>query len=186
MCRRGCRTCQRMRSGRSLKAASALVGVALAVGVAGTGCGSDREETGGPVVASASASSAVVRPARLPAPLLIEWTGGIDGRHIAVTVRPDGSWTRTTRRGSNSYGRLDGRTLATIARLATSDELRAEARRARWPRPTGQCADFVGVKLTMGDLVVDNRASFCGELELPTQSRLAALVGDASRAADSR
>lgn len=158
----------------------ALVGVLVGLSVGALGCRAGAEQGPVPPTPINFPSSSPTDSPRLPAPLTIEWTGGIDGRHTAATVRADGSWTRTERRGDSASGHLDEGRLVEIARLATSDELRDEARRAASFRPSVQCADFVGVTLAMGDLVVDSPARFCGELELPTLSRIAGLVNDAT------
>ncbi|QLQ38219.2 hypothetical protein [Micromonospora robiginosa] len=78
-------------------------------------------------------------------------SGGIVGLTDTITVRPDGSWTKTDRAGAARDGRLDGSDLDRLRRLAADPRLLAEA---AVTVPATMCADAFSYRLTIGPTTV--------------------------------
>ncbi|SCG75507.1 hypothetical protein GA0070213_115128 [Micromonospora humi] len=74
-------------------------------------------------------------------------SGGIAGLTDTVTVRPDGSWTKTDRAGAAHDGRLAAPDLDRLRQLAADPRLAAEA---AVTVPATMCADAFSYRLTVG------------------------------------
>lgn len=74
-------------------------------------------------------------------------SGGIAGLTDTITVRPDGSWTKTDRAGTARDGRLAEPDLDRLRQLAADPRLAAEA---TVTVPATMCADAFSYRLTIG------------------------------------
>lgn len=104
---------------------------------AGTPAGS--APTAGPSSAGPpTAASAPAASPRIPTPgrsvrtdgVTLVRTGGIAGLTDTITVRPDGVWQRSDRRGPRDDGRLDATRQAELRQLLADPRLAAEAQRS--------------------------------------------------------
>ncbi|MDG4804365.1 protealysin inhibitor emfourin [Micromonospora sp. WMMD980] len=74
-------------------------------------------------------------------------SGGIAGLTDTITVRPDGSWTKTDRAGAARDGRLSDADLNRLRKLAADPRLATEAAATT---PATMCADAFSYRLTIG------------------------------------
>ncbi|WBB74159.1 hypothetical protein O7602_00930 [Micromonospora sp. WMMD1128] len=95
---------------------------------------------------------APVGPVATPAPapgvnVTLVKSGGIVGLTDTITVRPDGSWTRTDRSGTARDGQLTEAELDRLRQLTADPRLTAEA---AVTVPATMCADAFNYRLTIG------------------------------------
>ncbi|MFI5835365.1 hypothetical protein ACIA5A_16990 [Micromonospora sp. NPDC051300] len=74
-------------------------------------------------------------------------SGGIAGLTDTITVRPDGTWTKTDRAGTARDGRLAAPDLDRLRQLAADPRLLAES---AVTVPATMCADAFSYRLTVG------------------------------------
>jgi hypothetical protein len=89
--------------------------------------------------------------------ITIRKSGGIAGVNETLVVDAQGNWTRTTKAGATTSGKLTADQLAQAAKLATDPRLIAEA---QTPQSPTNCADAFLYTVTIGPATVS--FSDCG------------------------